>query len=331
MARAVRASSRADTVILVACVLASGLLTILPSAARDQVASVLRETVVQPVLALQRTAERGRNAILERDGLAKRLDSLTLASARLRELELENQRLRRMVGLGEGLRTGFVVAEVVHTQSLGDEHTVTLTAGRNQGVTQRSIVVAPDGVVGMVTTVDAGSSLAILWTHPDFRVSAQSVGSNVLGIVRPHIGGEGERYLLELTGVAFRDSLNPGTLIVSSGLGGRYPAGIPVGTVIGEVKTSEGWARTYVVRPAVKPQDVTTVMVVQPERLGVGVANLWPKPVDSAPPQVRDSAARADSVSRAAAVAKADSLVNARLRAADTPKSSIIAPKKPPL
>jgi rod shape-determining protein MreC len=137
--------------------------------------------------------------------------------------------------------------------------------------------------------------------------------------------------LLELTGVAFRDSLNPGTLIVSSGLGGRYPAGIPVGTVIGEVKTSEGWARTYVVRPAVKPQDVTTVMVVQPERLGVGVANLWPKPVDSAPPQVRDSAARADSVSRAAAVAKADSLVNARLRAADTPKSSIIAPKKPPL
>lgn len=329
MARAVRASSRADTVVLIACVLTSGLLTVLPSVMRDEVAGVLRRTVVQPVLTLQRAAERGRNAIVEREMLTQRLDSLTLGTARLTELELENERLRRMVGLGTAMRTGFVVAEVVHTQSLGDEHTVTLTAGANSGVTHRSIVVAPDGVVGMVTTVDPTSSLAILWTHPDFRVSAQSVGSNVLGIVRPHIGAEGERYLLELTGVAFRDSLNPGTLIVSSGLGGRYPTGIPVGTVIGEIKSSEGWARTYVVRPAVKPQDVTTVMIVQPERLGVGVANLWPKPVDTVKRVVSDSALAADRARRAAAVAKADSLVNARLQVRDTPPTTII-PRRPP-
>jgi rod shape-determining protein MreC len=329
MARAVRASSRADTVVLLVCVVTSGLFTILPDMAREQVAGVLRRTVVQPVLALQSMAERGRNAIVERDALTRRLDSLTLGTARLTELELENDRLRRMVGLGAAMRTGFVVAEVVHTQSLGDEHTVTVTAGSNAGVTPRSIVVAPDGVVGMITTVDPTSSLAILWTHPDFRVSAQSVGSNVLGIARPHAGAEGERYLLELTGVAFRDSLNPGTLIVSSGLGGRYPTGIPVGTVIGEIKTTESWARTYVVRPAVKPQDVTTIMIVQPERLGTGVTNIWPKPVDTTQRAVSDSTARADSARRAAAVARADSLVNARLRANDTPPTSII-PRRPP-
>ncbi|HJU73022.1 MAG TPA: rod shape-determining protein MreC, partial [Gemmatimonadaceae bacterium] len=311
-------------------VLASGLLTIMPPATREQVAGLLRRTIVQPILALQRTAERGRNAIVERDAITRRLDSLTLASARLTQLELENDRLRRLVGLGQALRTGFVAAEVVHTQSLGDEHTVTLTAGANEGVTPRSIVVAPDGVVGMVTTVDPASSLAILWTHPDFRVSAQSVGSNVLGIVRPHIGAEGDRYLLELTGVAFRDSLNPGTRIVSSGLGGRYPAGIPVGTVIGEVKTSEGWARTYVVRPAVKPQDVTSVMVVQPERLTNGVASIWPAPVEPATDSSRDSAMVSDAARRAAAVARADSLVNARLRRSDTPPTTIIPPRRPP-
>jgi rod shape-determining protein MreC len=329
MARAVRASSRADTAILIACIVSGVLLTILPRVARDQVAGVLRRTVVQPVLALQRTAERGRNAIVEREALTQRLDSLTLGTARLTELELENERLRRMVGLGQAMRTGFVVAEVVHTQSLGDEHTVTLTAGSSAGVTPRSIVVAPDGVVGVVTTVDENTSLAILWTHPDFRVSAQSVGSNVLGIVRPHLGSEGERYLLELTGVAFRDSLKEGTAIVSSGLGGRYPAGIPVGTVIGEIKTSEGWARTYVVRPAVKPQDVTTVMIVQPERLEIGVATVWPKPVDSAAKAVSDSIAAAERARRAAAVARADSLVNARLRLPDTPPTTII-PRRPP-
>lgn len=330
MARAVRASSRADTVVLVVCVLVAGLLTILPRVARDQVAGALRRTVVQPVLALQSTAERGRNAIVEREALTRRLDSLTLGTARLTELELENERLRRMVGLSQAMRTGFVIAEVVHTQSLGDEHTVTLTAGANAGVTPRSIVVAPDGVVGVVTTVDPVSSLAILWTHPDFSVSAQSVGSNVLGIVRPHLGAEGERYLLELTGVAFRDSLNEGTAIVSSGLGGRYPAGIPVGTVIGELKSSEGWARTYVVRPAVRPQDVTTVMIVQPERLSLGVASVWPKPIDTVAKRLTDSVAAAtEAARRAAGVARTDSIVNARLRRPDTPPTSIF-PRRPP-
>jgi rod shape-determining protein MreC len=317
MARAVRASSRADTVVLVACVLTAGLLTILPDTARNQVAGILRGTLVQPVLSLQAAAERGRNAIVERESLARRIDSLTLAGARLTALELENERLRRLVGLGRALGTGFVTAEIVHTQSLGDEHTVTVTAGSQDGVTPRSIVVAPDGIVGMITSVDSRSSLAILWTHPDFRVSAQSAGNNVLGIVRPHLGVEGERYLLELTGVAFRDSLSAGTRIVSSGLGGRYPAGIPIGTVIGELKASEGWARTYVVRPAVRPQDVTSVMVVQPERLEAGVANVWPEPLDSTPP--RDSAAR--TTRRAQAVARTDSLLDARLRV-DTPPPS---------
>ncbi|MGQ0539944.1 MAG: rod shape-determining protein MreC [Gemmatimonadaceae bacterium] len=283
MVRAVRSSSRTDAVLLGACVVFAGVLAVLPNSARERVAGALRRTVVQPVLRLQSVAEQGRNAIVERDALTRRLDSLALSHARLTALELENERLRRLIGLGRAVGTGFVAAEVVHTQSLGDEHTVTLTAGASAGVTARSIVVAPDGVVGMVTAVDPATSLAILWTHPDFRVSAQSLGSNVLGIVRPHRGDEGEGYLLELTGVAFRDSLLPGTHLVSSGLGGRYPTGIPVGTVIGEVRTGEGWARTYVVRPAVKPQDVTSVMVIQPERLkGAAASSIWQQSAETA-------------------------------------------------
>ncbi len=57
-------------------------------------------------------------------------------------------------------------------------------------------------------------------------------------------------------------SLPTGTPIVSSGVGGVYPRGIPIGTVIGELKTTEGWARTYLVQPAVHPFDVTSVLVL---------------------------------------------------------------------
>jgi rod shape-determining protein MreC len=62
---------------------------------------------------------------------------------------------------------------------------------------------------------------------------------------------------------------------VSSGVGGVYPRGIPIGTVIGELKTTEGWARTYLVQPAVHPFDVTSVLVLQPKRVVAGVQSVW--------------------------------------------------------
>ena len=65
---------------------------------------------------------------------------------------------------------------------------------------------------------------------PDCRVGARAVDGGGCGIVGAHRGGEPERYLLEMRGVPMRSSLKPGALIVSSGLGGTFPRGIPVGT-----------------------------------------------------------------------------------------------------
>lgn len=127
----------------------------------------------------------------------------------------------------------------------------------------------------MVETVDPSMSLAIIWAHPDFRVSAMAADGSAFGIVKAHLGSGSERYLLELSGVQLSSALPPGTPIVSSGVGGVYPRGIPVGTVIAEIKTSEGWARTYLVRPAVKPFDITSVLVLQPKRVVAGVQSVW--------------------------------------------------------
>jgi rod shape-determining protein MreC len=127
----------------------------------------------------------------------------------------------------------------------------------------------------MVETVDPTMSLAITWSHPDFRVSAMAADGSAFGIVKAHLGSGPERYLLELSGVQMSATLSPGTEIVSSGVGGVYPRGIPVGTVIGEVKTSEGWARTYLVQPAVKPFDVSSILVLEPKRVLAGMQSVW--------------------------------------------------------
>jgi rod shape-determining protein MreC len=107
----------------------------------------------------------------------------------------------------------------------------------------------------------------LLWTHPDFRVSSMSPDGTAFGIAQAHLTGATGNYLLELRGVPFRATLKPGDLIVSSGWGGVIPRGIPVGTVLQEIKTAEGWARTYLLRPAVNPADVYSIMILRRDRV----------------------------------------------------------------
>lgn len=298
MARAVRSGSRADTAILAVCTLLSLLATVVPNTLRETIAGGLRRTVVSPLLSLQKQAELLRGAFVAREATAQRIDSLALRAATLAELEYENERLRKIIGLGAGLKWGFVPAEALHGGGLADEHTIVLTAGSNAGVKVNSAVVAPDGLVGMVLHPDPTMSIALMWTHADFRASAMSAEGSAFGIIHPHLGDEPERYLLELRSVAFRDVLKPGTLITTSGLGGVYPRGIPIGTVLRELKTTEGWARAYLVRPAVRPPDVTSVMVLLPERVSAGVTGVW------ASPALADSAARRISAAGDSAIRK---------------------------
>jgi rod shape-determining protein MreC len=296
---------------LVACVLLSLVALVLPSPIRSSVAGALRGTVVVPLASLQERAEVSRRAVLAYDASVRVADSIRLQAGQADVAAAENERLRRLLGLGAALKWGFVPAEALHGRGLGDDYTMTLTVGRNEGVEPFSAVVAPDGLVGMIETVDARSSVAIVWPHPDFRVSAMSADGTAFGIVYPHLGSGATRFLLELCGVAFRNALRPGTLIVSAGLGGVYPRGIPVGTVLSEIKTAEGWARNYLLRPAVRPADATAVMVVQPKRAKEGVAAAWQNAVDSA---LRTVVSAGDSLAQR----RADSLATAERQRLDS-------------
>jgi rod shape-determining protein MreC len=275
MARAVASGIRADFALLALSVSLSLAALALPAHLRDPVTSILRRVFIAPLVAMQSDAELARRAIVRHDVETDARDSVALRALEVPALEAENDRLRRALGLGRSLGWGFVPAEALHSRALGEEYTLTLTRGSRAGIRSFSPVVAPEGLVGMVETVDPTMSLAITWSHPDFRVSAMAADGSAFGIVKAHLGTGPERYLLELSGVQMSATLSPGTPIVSSGVGGVYPRGIPVGTVIGEVKTSEGWARTYLVQPAVKPFDVSSILVLEPKRVLAGMQSVW--------------------------------------------------------
>jgi len=242
---------------------------------RGNAAASIRGTIVAPLAGLQKRSELSRRAFLAHDEAVRVADSVTLRSQRLDGVTQENERLRRLLGLGAAVKWGFVPAEALQGRGLGDEFTVTLTAGRRAGVEPLSPVVAPEGLVGMVERVDDGLSLAITWPHPDFRVSAMALDGSAFGIVTAHLAPGAARYFLELRSVPLRSTLKPGALVVSSGLGGVYPRGIPIGSVVAELKSTEGWARSYLVRPAVRLPDIASVLILRPERVRAGVENVW--------------------------------------------------------
>lgn len=307
MSSAARSYGRRDTILLAACVALSLVALFLPERMRDPLATTLRRTVLAPLVSLQSDAELSRRAWATREVRVAARDSVVLRSMSLNAMNAENERLRGLLALGARLRWGFVPAEVLRGRGVGEQYTVPLSEGSRAGVREFSPVVAPEGLVGMVKTADPSMSIAIMWSHPDFRVSAMAADGSAFGIVAAHLGSGPERYLLEMRGVPVRGTIAAGTLIVSSGLGGTFPRGIPVGVVLGEVKSSELWARTYLLRPAVLPSALSAVMVLTPARSDSGVAGVWQRASGS------DSATRAivaagDSIFREAA---SDSLASA--------------------
>ncbi|MEX2181085.1 MAG: rod shape-determining protein MreC [Gemmatimonadaceae bacterium] len=304
MPRGSRGDSRADTVVAIGCVLLALTLLILPDGPRDAVAGAIRGNLLGPLAAMQERAARARSTLVLNDSLRVVADSVVARSQRLEAVTAENDRLRELLGLGRALRWGYVPAEALVGRRLGEEHTLLLSAGAVQGVSPLSAVVTAEGLVGMVQQVDPTTSVAITWPHPDFRVSAVSLDGSSFGIVSAHGGVGADRYLLELHGVPYRAPLRAGSPIVSSGLGGVYPRGLLIGTVVRELRRGTSWARSYLVRPTVRPADVTAVMILSPERSAEGVESVWEP---AAQEMLRRVRAAADSVAAAADRARSDS------------------------
>lgn len=270
-----RYASRADTLIFLGCVALSFAAMGLPEPIREPMSRLLRQTVLAPFLALQEASEELRTSRERFDAVAAQRDSATLAAAFLPELRRENDRLRTLLGLGQRLAWGYVAAEVLHQAEPTNPLTVVVSAGKDRGIRPLSGVVSPEGLLGVVRAVDARTSVVLTWAHPDFRASAMAADGSLFGIVAPHGAAGPGVWLLELRGVSDRQVVPNGTPILTSGMGGVFPRGIPLGTVVGVASEGAGWERTYLLRPAVHPAAVSHVMVLTAARTGVDIRDAF--------------------------------------------------------
>lgn len=258
-----RATSRSDSLLFVTCLALSVGALALPERYTLSLGTTLRRTALRPFIWTQERAEEGRTSRARFQAVQAERDSAALAAQSMAVLMAENTRLRALLELRARTTSFAVPAEVLHQISPTGGRTLLLSVGAGTGVRAGDPVVSPEGLLGVLLSVDTRSAVAMTWAHPDFRVSAVTEDGSVLGIAAPSLDTEASQSFLEFRGVAYRDTVATGTLVMSSGLGGVYPKGLPIGRVVGLGREELGWERVYRLAPLANPGHVAHVLVVR--------------------------------------------------------------------
>ena len=154
---------------------------------------------------------------------------------RFEVLEEENRRLRRLLGSTMDFRERVMIAELLAVELEQFRKMIEINKGSRDGVYDGQPVVDARGVIGQVIHVGPFSSNVLMITDPSHSIPVQ-VNRNGLRAIAV---GTGQNDTLLLEHLPTNSDIQVGDLLVSSGLGRRFPRGYPVGTVA-DVKLEPG-------------------------------------------------------------------------------------------
>ena len=165
---------------------------------------------------------RGENRRLREENQRLRVDALWVTDA----ID-ENRRLRRLLDLRNRLPVATLAGEVIARDWGGWVRSLTVNRGRGDDVKRLTAVISTEGLVGRIVEVRTGASIVQVLTDPSSTVGAHALRKRTPGIVEGEPRGTIRfKYMArDGAGIAVDD------VIVTSGLGGLFPRGIPIGRV----------------------------------------------------------------------------------------------------
>ena len=145
----------------------------------------------------------------------------------LQALEAENTQLRKLLEAAQRMESKAVMAEILHVPRDPFNRKVILDKGSQSGIQPGQVVVYDAGVVGQITRNSPWLSEVTLITDKDHSVPVQIVRNGLRSVV----SGTGKDGTLELRYVAVNTDIEEGDMLVTSGIDGVYPPGLPVAVV----------------------------------------------------------------------------------------------------
>lgn len=196
----------------------------------------------------------------ENESYREEIDRLQSQLVRLKELELENEALRRLLGLKQQTQPGELLpVRVIGSDISSFVQSITIDRGQQDGVRLDMAVVTWKGLVGRVVRVNATTSKVLLLTDVNNSVSVrvQDPDSRATGIARGRADG-----LLLMEHVPQQEKLSEGKLVITSGLGGLYPEGLVVGRIAQVVQNDYDVFQRATVEPTVELHKLEHLYVI---------------------------------------------------------------------
>lgn len=208
-------------------------------------------SIWQDYVDLRTLREENKRLRFEASTLKRRLDQL-------QEQALETQRLQRLLAMRDSSQAEFLTARVVGKDATNWFKTILLDCGSMEGVRRNQPVLAPNGLVGRVVEVTPTSARVQLFTDPVSAVGGLIQRTRVTGIVSGNLGaGARVRYLPLMGDVVV------GEEVVTSGMGGVFPKGIPIGRVATVERKSGALFQEATLTPAVDLSRLEEVLILK--------------------------------------------------------------------
>ena len=196
------------------------------------------QTVVYPVMfisTIPREMIRGvtgsmeMSSNLQTDNESLRQENLLLHSRleKLHSLEADNRRLKRLLGQSEQIAEHVLLAELVEVSLEPYTQKISLNKGSSDDVYVGQPVINGDGVIGQVVHTSQFQSTVTLLTDPGSAIPVMVMRNGLRGV----LFGTGVRNKLAMPYLTADADIRIGDLLISSGMGGRFPTGYPVATV----------------------------------------------------------------------------------------------------
>jgi len=224
----------------------------------------LQYTANLPVMATDWVSEAfvTRASLMEEN--ARLRDEQLVLSSKVQKVEIlkaENERLREMLQSSEKLDERVLIAELLAVDLQPFRHQIVINKGQREGVYDGQPIVDANGVMGQIVHVGPFSSTVLLLTDPSHAIPVQ-INRNGLRSVAV---GTGQSHILQLEHLPNNVDIREGDLVVSSGLGSRFPAGYPVGVVYDISRVpGEPFAKVTII-PSAQLEKSREVLLVWPK------------------------------------------------------------------
>lgn len=174
-----------------------------------------------------------------------------------KEIESENDRLRKLIGFGERLKYRTLSAQVIGKSPNDWQAAIILDKGYTDGVTRNMPVFTNDGLIGQVVQVASNASQIQLILDQRSGVGVQISSTGETGVLQGQIDG-----FPKLEFISRNSGVKVGDEVLTSGLGGVFPRGIMVGRITSAQVNEYSLNKQIEVKPAVDFSKLEEALII---------------------------------------------------------------------